>query len=86
MSHSNLVGESRESYIPGSHSNWLGSEGINGANSRGLLSVNSCERLALVVLCISGSPWENCSPLHIRETLDAGVSVSEYIVVESYGD
>ena len=56
MSQSNLVDESRESNMVGSRSNWLGWGGMNGANSRGLLPVNSCRRPAPVVLCRSWSP------------------------------
>jgi len=47
--------------------------------------VDSCERLALVVLCTSWSPWGICWPLYTGEGLDAGISVSEYVVVESCG-
>jgi hypothetical protein len=58
---------------------------MNGANSRGVLSVDSCERSALVVLCMSWSPWEICWPLYRGEGLDVGMLVSEYVVVESCG-
>ena len=58
---------------------------MNGANSRGLLQVDSCTGLALVVLCTSWSPWGICWPLYTGEGLDAGMSVSEDVVVESCG-
>jgi hypothetical protein len=58
---------------------------MNGANWRVLLPMNPCELSALLVLCTSKSPWGICWPLHTRGGVNAGMSVSEYVVVESCG-
>lgn len=54
---------------------------MNGANSRGLLSVNSCEVAELGMRCASGPPLGIWWP----ERLDAGITVWGYNIEESSG-